>query len=212
MENINETLLVSIDLSSTEESKIEIVTYMGQHRTIINTFKGKDAELFYKTIFSKNLNPDSLKKLSMVSLAEPVLDDLEIELDKKDILSPIANIRLFFTDLERAKKVLTNIEHVVNTDGYIGFGDVRDILGLDARYADNNKRFYSVDLSSIIDAPGSDEYVLTLRVNKEAETSVDPSWEYHSKDIIGKVASVTDSDDGITFDVIQEKVEEFVDD
>ena len=52
--DINDTLLVTINLSDTEESTVEVVTYLSQYRDIINVFKGPDAELLYKTLMQVN--------------------------------------------------------------------------------------------------------------------------------------------------------------
>lgn len=100
MEDIHDTLLVNINLSSTE-SEVEIVTYFGQHRAIVNTFKGKDAELFYNTILSKKLSSDNLQYLSETGVNEIVLDDdtndlnnaiLEVEEDEPDIIYETHNV------------------------------------------------------------------------------------------------------------------------
>jgi len=55
MENINDTLLINIDLSSeSETSMIEVVTHIGTVRTVLNTFRGDDAHLIYKTLVNKH--------------------------------------------------------------------------------------------------------------------------------------------------------------
>jgi len=57
--NINDTLLVTINLSDIEESTVEVVTYLGQYRDVINVFRGSEAELIYKSLM--NVNKQQLK-------------------------------------------------------------------------------------------------------------------------------------------------------
>lgn len=75
--NINETLLVTINLSDkAEESTVEVVTYLGPYRDVVNVFNGSDAELIYKTLMNANKKQlkEYMEKIAKRNAPEVILD------------------------------------------------------------------------------------------------------------------------------------------
>ena len=95
---INDSLLVTINLSDkTDESVIEVVSYIGSYRNIVNVFTGANAEEFYKTLITRQLNTDLLYKNDQITIEDLVVDtndehvmrggDIQVGLISTDSLS-----------------------------------------------------------------------------------------------------------------------------
>lgn len=139
MENINDTLLVTINLSasSLDESTVEVVTYLGQHRDVINIFRGEDAELIYKTLINRYLIKEHLAKLPLMSnpssmMNEQTLEDLLSDVntdDRSEETTPQLDPIMFATE-EEATKVLDQMRKTLGIFGIVTFDDYKKMVGL----------------------------------------------------------------------------------
>jgi len=162
MENINDTLLVNINLSSTEESTIEIVTYMGQHRAVINTFRGKDAELFYKTILSRNMDYEKLSRLSEVSIPEPIVEIA----DEKEIFEELS----FYNSVD-AYAFLNNLFDIFRDNTHISLADIKILADRVANSGDIDILYYNLKDSYVIMSDA--DYRLVLKDSEKVEEDID---------------------------------------
>lgn len=180
MENINDTLLVTINLSaeSPDESTVEVVAYMADHRNIINIFRGEDAELIYKTLINKYLRKEYLAQLP--SMSKPDSDPLAAE-EAKDYAKEIKKINeqesidiepvtqlinegaYLIVGRDEANEVLKQLHWYISAYGYASLAQYKELLGVSPYMGDHFTGWDSLESVEVVedeDNPGV--FLITL--------------------------------------------------
>lgn len=183
MENINDTLLVTINLSaeSPYESTVEVVAYMADHRNVINIFRGEDAELIYKTLINKYLIKEHLAQLPSMSnpSAKPDSDTLATQ-EAKDYAEEIQKLNeqesidiepvtqlinegVYFSRQDEANEVLKQLHWYISAYGYASLAQYKELLGVSSYMGDHFTGWDSLESVEVVedeDNPGA--FLITL--------------------------------------------------
>ncbi len=184
MESVNDTLLVTINLSaeSPDESTVEVVAYMADRRNIINIFRGEDAELIYKTLINKYLIKEHLAQLPSMSnpSAKPDSDPLAAQ-EAKDYAEEIQKLNeqesidiepvtqlinegaYLIVGRDEANEVLKQLHWYIAAYGYASLAQYKELLGVSPYMGDHFTGWDSLESVEVVedeDNPGV--FLITL--------------------------------------------------
>ena len=184
MENINDTLLVTINLSaeSLMESTVEVVAYMADHRNVVNIFRGEDAELIYKTLINKYLIKEHLAQLPSMSnpSAKPDSDPLAAQ-EVKDYAEEIQKLNeqesidiepvtqlinegaYLIVGRDEANEVLKQLHWYISAYGYASLAQYKELLDVSPYMGDHFTGWDSLESVEVVedeDNPGV--FLITL--------------------------------------------------
>lgn len=178
--NVNDTLLVTINLSDkVEDSTVEIVTYLGQYREVVNVFDGIDAEIIYKSLLNlqKQRLAEHLARLGKeVNLLNPVqaypvsaIDIIKFpkEFDASFITVGKLNAEPLMVGLMVEEQSLANIPNIID-DNPVYILDKEEVD--DLRWVKANPNIGKV-ATKIVD--GKTVYILEKEDNNAAITVKD---------------------------------------
>ena len=203
MENINDTLLVTINLSaeSPDESTVEVVAYMADHRNVINIFRGEDAELIYKTLINKYLRKEYLAQLPSMSnpSAKPDSDPIvaqEIKEYAEEIqkLNEQESVDIGITDdltlnvepikqlinegaylivgRDEANEVLKQLHWYISAYGYASLAQYKELLGVSPYMGDHFTGWDSLESVEVVeDEDNPGVFLITLSEPKTLSIS-----------------------------------------
>lgn len=193
MENINDTLLVTINLSaeSPDESTVEVVAYMADHRNVINIFRAEDAELIYKTLINKYLRKEYLAQLPSMSnpSAKPDSDPLAAQKIKEyaeeiqkineqesadfDItddltlnvepITQLINDGMYFSRQDEANEVLKQLHWYIDAYGYVSLAQYKELLDVSPYMGDHFTGWDSLEAVEVVeDEDNPGVFLITL--------------------------------------------------
>lgn len=136
MDVINDTIMVNINLEDCQDDSIvEVVSYIGSMRSVLNIFRGQDAHDMYHIL----MNPNLLKVHKDIIKSRLVRDDSFM---KKEFYVPDLPA-IVGSDLEKEKLSVDIETFFVDNDGTIHENErlfCKDVLGNAIEYVETDLR------------------------------------------------------------------------